>query len=141
MHYDTAKRRAIALVYRDDAGRREYLAVSSSSDSSRMVFPGGHIDPGETPAEAAARETWEESGVVVSIGEHLGCYIHDKADGRRIRTDVFLATPIAIGEAIEDRRVAWMDINEIHDAGDGFRHGARELLTAAHPEAGELLNA
>jgi 8-oxo-dGTP diphosphatase len=30
-------------------------------------FPGGHVDSGETPAQAAIRETWEELGLQVIL--------------------------------------------------------------------------
>jgi 8-oxo-dGTP diphosphatase len=47
----------IALIERYRAGRHYF------------VFPGGKIDSGETPAMAAKRETLEELGLVVEIGQ------------------------------------------------------------------------
>jgi 8-oxo-dGTP pyrophosphatase MutT (NUDIX family) len=41
----------------------------------RWITPGGGIDAGETPIEAAVRELWEETGIAVSqeaLGEKLG---------------------------------------------------------------------
>lgn len=40
--------------------------------SSWWVTPGGGIDPGETPAQAAVREVQEETGLVVAEGELVG---------------------------------------------------------------------
>lgn len=34
---------------------------------ARLFVPGGAVEPDETPAEAAARETWEETGYRVAI--------------------------------------------------------------------------
>ncbi|MDR2858437.1 MAG: CoA pyrophosphatase, partial [Novosphingobium sp.] len=36
---------------------------SMRSHPGQIAFPGGRIDPGETPVEAALRETWEELGI------------------------------------------------------------------------------
>jgi 8-oxo-dGTP diphosphatase len=33
--------------------------------SGKWIFPGGHVDPDESPAEAAVREVREETGVYV----------------------------------------------------------------------------
>jgi 8-oxo-dGTP pyrophosphatase MutT (NUDIX family) len=40
-------------------------------DESTWEFPGGHIDPGETPEEAARREIREEAGLVGGTLEKL----------------------------------------------------------------------
>jgi 8-oxo-dGTP pyrophosphatase MutT (NUDIX family) len=37
-----------------------------------LALPKGHVDPGETPAEAAEREVREEAGVEAKLVEELG---------------------------------------------------------------------
>ena len=39
-------------------------------------MPGGHLDPGETPEQAAVRETFEETGVIVDGMRFIG-YTND----------------------------------------------------------------
>lgn len=41
------------------------LGVSRRYDSTKFGLPGGKVEVGETPAEAAIRETWEETGIRV----------------------------------------------------------------------------
>lgn len=40
--------------------------------AGQVAFPGGRIDPGETPMETALRETWEEIGIAPEKIEVLG---------------------------------------------------------------------
>ncbi|MGR5322157.1 bifunctional NUDIX hydrolase/phosphatase PAP2 family protein [Vibrio sp. PID17_43] len=40
--------------------------------TDRISLPGGTIIEGESPQLAAQRETWEETGLVVTVGEELG---------------------------------------------------------------------
>jgi 8-oxo-dGTP pyrophosphatase MutT (NUDIX family) len=51
------------IVVREDGGGLSVLLVRAKRDPSIWIFPKGHIEPGESPPEAALRETQEEAGV------------------------------------------------------------------------------
>lgn len=62
------KESAGTLLYRRVGERLEVLLVHSSGVYNRgkpWGIPKGLIDPGESPEDAARRETWEETGVTV----------------------------------------------------------------------------
>ncbi len=45
-------------------------------------FPGGKLEPGETPETAAERECWEETGLHVQAGAAYPSIEHEYAHGR-----------------------------------------------------------
>jgi 8-oxo-dGTP pyrophosphatase MutT (NUDIX family) len=50
-----------SMVVLDVPAKRVLLVDHRATE--QWVFPGGHIDPNETPAEAAIREVFEETGI------------------------------------------------------------------------------
>ena len=56
-------RQAGSIVVRLDGKEPEVLLVTSKRNPKSWIFPKGHIEKGETAAEAAVRETREEAGV------------------------------------------------------------------------------
>lgn len=66
-------RQAGAVPYAVREGHVLFLLITSSS--GRWIFPKGHIEKGEQDAEAAAREAFEEAGVVGQVMEDaLVCF-------------------------------------------------------------------
>ena len=61
---------ASVAIHNDQLG----LLVCEHADKHIWVTPGGLIEPGEHPADAAVRETWEETGLVIEITGLLGVY-------------------------------------------------------------------
>lgn len=74
-------------VVRDAAGRLLLVRRGHEPALGSWSLPGGRIEVGESPAEAAAREVAEETGLIVEIGELLqtvdlwdgGYRVHDFA--------------------------------------------------------------
>ena len=63
-------------------------AATLSSHAGQVAFPGGRIEPGETPVEAALREAEEEIGLPASLVE-LSARLPDYVTGTG-----FLVTPV-----------------------------------------------
>jgi 8-oxo-dGTP pyrophosphatase MutT (NUDIX family) len=51
---------------------RDFLAAVRVKDGKVLALPKGHIDPGESAAEAATRELREEAGIDGRLMEKLG---------------------------------------------------------------------
>jgi 8-oxo-dGTP pyrophosphatase MutT (NUDIX family) len=58
------------VVVRNMRGR-PFIAAVRVKDGSVLALPKGHIDPGESAAQAAARELREETGVEGSLVEKI----------------------------------------------------------------------
>jgi 8-oxo-dGTP pyrophosphatase MutT (NUDIX family) len=54
---------ADAMVTVTDEADRRWLLMVERRDGNGWALPGGHVDPGESPAYAAVRELAEETGV------------------------------------------------------------------------------
>src|SRR3954470_10445040 len=60
-------------VVRDDEDRLLRGRRGHPPSVGLWSLPGGRVEPGESPAQAAAREVLEETGLQVEVGELLAC--------------------------------------------------------------------
>jgi 8-oxo-dGTP diphosphatase len=104
---------AFALTRRDSSWLmilHERLGVTS------WELPGGHAGPGETLEMAAARETFEETGVAVEVGRLIATCVHEWHE-RRQRKIICFFEAAAIGDGTPSLspdephvlEVAWAD--------------------------------
>lgn len=88
------------------------------ADNGLWALPGGACDVGETPAQSAAREVWEESGYVVEITRFLGVFderYNGGESGRHLYVLLFAAAPVRgqariSSETTDVRWFAWEEL-------------------------------
>jgi 8-oxo-dGTP diphosphatase len=66
-----------------DGGRLLMIRRGKQPDKGRWSVPGGRVEPGESDAEATAREVLEETGLAVRVGRLAGRVERDGPDGLR----------------------------------------------------------
>jgi 8-oxo-dGTP pyrophosphatase MutT (NUDIX family) len=105
----------------------ERLLVIRHRPSGRLDLPGGRSKSGESARCTAQRETWEETGLDVRVGEALGG-----------RTNLFRCTPLqAISPAsdpplrwwstVEASAVLWVDPRTVQDSEWRYRRPALDF--------------
>src|SRR5580704_18731383 len=86
---------ACTIPFRLAVPEPEFCLITSMA-RRRWGFPKGIIEPGETLAEAALKESWEEAGLIGELlGEPLGQYGYAKW-GTTLEVTVLL---MRVGEA------------------------------------------
>lgn len=94
--------RFVVIVARHD-GR---LVLARHRERTTLEIPGGHIEPGEAPIDAARRELYEETGAVDPLIEPVAIYgVHSPDDaasfGLLCRAEVGTLGPLPPSEIAE----------------------------------------
>ena len=132
------------LLFVVDESRRHVLLIRKKRGlgAGKINGPGGKIDPGETPAECAVRETQEELGITVLDPVKHGELWFEFVDGLKMHVAVFLGTrhegePIETDEAIP----LWtpLDALPLEEMWADDRFWLRELLVDRQQFCGHFL--
>lgn len=108
------------------------LGVSRRYDSTKFGIVGGKANPNETPAEAAIRETFEETGVRVKtcVPIYKSVEKSDRPDGEDFYSYTFYATEwTGTPTKSEEGFVKWITSKELTTTG-AFNDYNKAMLNA-----------
>jgi len=131
----TDTQRGIATAIIVDGGKTLMIRRREREGKLLWAFPGGGIEAGETPEQAAVRETAEEVGLEVKAVSTLGSRVHPQT-GRHM---TYVACEVISGEALvgdeeEIAAVAWVGHGEIAEYVPWGLYGpVQEYLDGALP--------
>ena len=113
---------SVNVVVVNDAGE---ILMIRRTDNDNWAVPGGAIDLGESVAQAAVRETREESGIECEITGIVGIYSDPKhvilytsnGEARQEFSIVLTARPLSgrPTPSSESSEVRWVPVSEVRD--------------------------
>jgi len=105
---------AAAVIVQD--GRLLLVRRRVAEGSLSWQFPAGQIEPGESPEDAAVRETFEETGLVVAARRVLGDRVHPATKRQMFYVAADgLAGTAHVADDDELDAVAWVNLGEISE--------------------------
>lgn len=118
-----------AIIF-DDAGRVLLIQRGKPPSEGLWSVPGGRLEPGETLAQAVARETREETGLAVEVGA-LACVLERfGADYHFVLLDYHARVVGGTLAAASDARAArFYDLSELPAL--AMTEGLLDVLTRA----------
>jgi len=99
------------IVIRKRGDRLSVLLVRAKSDPTIWIFPKGHIEPGETAAETAARETKEEAGVHGDVIAPVGAPLEFHNGRRLICVQYYAIRPRRETAKTDGREKRWFSVD------------------------------
>jgi 8-oxo-dGTP diphosphatase len=98
------------------------------------VFPGGKIDPGESPEETAVRETLEETGLRVRAVQVIGSRVHPVTGVLMVYVAAEPTTgPITVArESGELAEIRWVSVAEAEELMGGIASAVLMHLKACN---------
>lgn len=111
------------------------ILIGNRKDNGLVCGPGGHIETGETPEEAAIRETREEFGI--NIAETIPLTVISGMPAEYCPSQIFVCTefygiPVAFNPEIENARFEPVSDVLKYDMFLPFEVSVRELLNQLH---------
>ncbi|GAA6618269.1 NUDIX hydrolase [Scytonema sp. NUACC26] len=102
------------IPYRVQDGKIEVLLITTRN-YQRWVVPKGGISNGMSPPNSAAKEAWEEAGIVGQVDTHeLGSYKYRKR-GKSYQVKMYLLPVQEVSEdypEVGQRQRQWLDVNK-----------------------------
>ena len=126
----------------DDPNDPSIVMIQRANTPEGLALPGGFVDVGETPWQAAIREAKEETGLAVGLKEMFHVYGNPKRDARLHAVSiVFIAEGYSAPKAGDDAKDATaMFLTHARQAAPVFDHGliladyATYLRTGVRPD-------
>ncbi len=73
--------RCVGAIVRNSRGHLLVVQRGHDPAAGSWSLPGGRVEPGESDADAVAREVWEETGLVVRPGRLVGAVERPGGEG------------------------------------------------------------
>jgi 8-oxo-dGTP pyrophosphatase MutT (NUDIX family) len=100
------------IAFRGRGRNLAILLVSSKKQPGFWIFPKGHVEPGETDADAGVRETHEEAGVTGDLLGPVGAPLQYEWSGKQYRVQYFLIRARQESPASDGRTIVWLPFED-----------------------------
>ena len=100
------------IAFRGAGRNLSILLVTSKKTAGFWIFPKGHVEPGETAAQAGVRETEEEAGVTGDLLGSVGPPLEYDWNGKRYSVQYFLIRATAEAPANDGRIIEWLAVED-----------------------------